>query len=80
MKEQTYYSKEIERSIIKIGIKGIEIVDEDKDFIFVRVGAGENWDDLVNWAVNNDYGGLENLSLIPGSVGSTSPKYWSIWS
>ncbi len=64
------FKKEIERSIIKIGIKGIEIVDEDKDFIFVRVGAGENWDDLVNWAVNNDYGGLENLSLIPGSVGS----------
>ena len=64
------FKKEIERTIIKIGIKGIKIVDEDEDFIFVRVGAGENWDDLVSWAIDNDYGGLENLSLIPGSVGS----------
>ena len=41
------FKKDIERTIIKIGIKGIKIVDEDEDFIFVRVGAGENWDDLV---------------------------------
>ena len=45
------FKKEIERSIIKIGIKGIEIVDEDKDFIFERVGAGENWDDLGAYGV-----------------------------
>jgi UDP-N-acetylmuramate dehydrogenase len=43
----------------------------DKD-IFIRAGAGENWDDFVAWTVSNGYGGLENLSLIPGTVGAAS--------
>ncbi len=64
------FKNDIKRTIIKIDIKEIKITEEDDDFITVRVGGGEKWTDLVNWAISNDFGGLENLSLIPGSVGS----------
>jgi UDP-N-acetylmuramate dehydrogenase len=52
-------------------MKGIEIADENATEIFPRVGAGMAWDDLARWAVERGYGGLENLSLIPGNVGAT---------
>ena len=64
------FKNDIKRAIIKIDIKGIKIIEEDDNFITVKVGGGEKWTDLVNWAISNDFGGLENLSLIPGSVGS----------
>ena len=51
-------------------MKGIELVSEDEAFVYVRVGAGEEWDTLVDWAVENSYGGVENLALIPGHVGA----------
>lgn len=51
-------------------MKGIEIIREEADVVYVRVGAGEVWDDLVAWSVEHQYGGIENLSLIPGHVGA----------
>lgn len=61
---------------IKNGIKGIRII-ENNDLmtdkipsVIVEIGAGEDWHDVVLWAVNHDLGGLENLSLIPGTVGA----------
>ena len=51
-------------------ILGIETVREDDLFIDLRVGAGENWDQFVGYCVREGYSGLENLSLIPGMVGS----------
>jgi UDP-N-acetylmuramate dehydrogenase len=50
--------------------KGIEIVGEDADAIYVRAAAGENWHQFVRWTLKRGFGGLENLSLIPGSVGA----------
>ena len=50
--------------------KGINIVEESKDDVLVKVAAGEVWDDFVAWAVNNNLYGIENLSLIPGNVGA----------
>jgi UDP-N-acetylmuramate dehydrogenase len=52
-------------------IKGIEVVTETETECFVRVGAGEVWDDFVDWSVKHQLGGIENLSLIPGEVGAT---------
>ena len=55
--------------VIKMEIKGIEFADEGKN-VLVSAGAGENWDDLVGKTVDRGLYGLENLSLIPGSVGA----------
>lgn len=60
----------IQGTVLHNKIKGISIVEETEDDVVVNVGAGEVWHDFVMWAVNNNYGGVENLSLIPGSVGA----------
>lgn len=57
--------------VIKMEIKGIELIHEDDDSILVQVGAGENWHDLVTFAIDQNWAGLENLSLIPGTVGAS---------
>lgn len=49
---------------------GIELLEESGDSVLIKSGAGCNWDELVSWTVSNGYRGLENLSLIPGSVGA----------
>lgn len=57
--------------IIHIQNKGIEIVSENDNFIYVKASSGEIWDDLVSFCVENNFGGIENLSLIPGTVGAS---------
>ncbi len=51
-------------------IKGKEIIDENENEIRIKINGGENWHQLVMWAVENNYGGIENLALIPGKVGT----------
>ncbi len=63
-------AKNIEALVIHVALKGIQILNSTDAYIDVRVMAGENWHDFVSWAVDNNYGGLENLSLIPGNVGT----------
>lgn len=63
-------TKNIEGLVIKNEIKGITIVKETKKHVTICIGGGENWHQLVLWAIRNDYGGIENLSLIPGTVGA----------
>lgn len=58
--------------ILHSAIKGIEVVDETDEGVLVRVGAGEVWDDFVAYAVEKGWGGVENLSLIPGEVGASA--------
>jgi UDP-N-acetylmuramate dehydrogenase len=53
-------------------LKGIQVIKSDRQHIWIRAMAGENWDDLVAFAVANGWGGIENLSLIPGSVGASA--------
>jgi len=56
--------------VLHMTTQGIAIVDEDADATYVRAEAGENWHQLVLWTLEQGLGGLENLSLIPGSVGA----------
>jgi UDP-N-acetylmuramate dehydrogenase len=65
------FTKNYNGLILQPDIKGIRIIENDGTHCIVEVGAGENWDDFVQWSVDNGLGGLENLSLIPGSVGSS---------
>jgi UDP-N-acetylmuramate dehydrogenase len=58
-------------TVIKISTQGKEIIKEDEEFVLLKVAAGEDWDDLVEYCVNRGWGGLENLSGIPGQVGSS---------
>lgn len=51
-------------------IKGIKLIEENDKEVLVKVGAGENWHEFVLWTINQGYAGVENLSLIPGSVGA----------
>lgn len=63
-------TKDFEGIVIKISIKGIEKFKENDENIWLKVGAGEVWHDLVMYCVNHNYAGVENLSLIPGTVGA----------
>ncbi len=56
--------------VLHVALKGREKVAEDAQFIYVRVAAGEVWHDFVQWTLVQGWGGLENLSLIPGSAGA----------
>jgi UDP-N-acetylmuramate dehydrogenase len=57
-------------TILKNEIKGTEVIEENEAYINVCVGGGVVWHDFVLWAIENGYGGVENLSLIPGCVGA----------
>ncbi|MDX1629061.1 MAG: FAD-binding protein, partial [Fulvivirga sp.] len=59
---------DVEGLTIKIDIKGIEIIDQTDSHVIVQVGAGENWHEFVLYALEQGWGGIENLSLIPGTV------------
>ena len=63
-------TKDIEKLVVHIDIKGISIDRENHNDIYLTVNAGENWHEFVLWCVENNYGGIENLSLIPGNVGT----------
>jgi UDP-N-acetylmuramate dehydrogenase len=64
-------TKNIEALVLHINIKGIKIIKEDDDFAWIESKAGENWHEFVLYSIKHDFGGLENLSLIPGNVGTT---------
>lgn len=63
-------TKDIEKLVVHINIKGISIDREDNNAVYITVNSGENWHEFVLWCVSNNYGGIENLSLIPGNVGT----------
>jgi UDP-N-acetylmuramate dehydrogenase len=64
-------TKNIEALVIHIDLKGKRILKEDPDFVWVESQAGENWHEFVLWTIDQNFGGLENMSLIPGNVGTT---------
>ena len=65
------FRKDFEGMVIHPVMKGIRVLDEDRDSVLVRAMAGENWDRFVAWTVEQGWGGLENLSYIPGNTGAS---------
>lgn len=63
-------TRDLDVLVIKNEMKGISVIGEDAGFARVRVNGGENWHQFVQWAVARGWGGVENLSLIPGTVGA----------
>ncbi len=56
--------------VIRNNLKGIEKVKEDENYVWIKAAAGEVWHQLVLYCIEHNFGGIENLSLIPGSVGA----------
>ena len=57
--------------VLKNELKGKELIKEDDDYYYVKAAAGEGWHSFVQYCLQNNYAGVENLSLIPGSVGAS---------
>lgn len=64
-------TKDFDGLVLKNEIKGIEVVREDEEHVYVKVGAGENWHGFVQYCLDHNFAGVENLSLIPGNVGAS---------
>lgn len=65
------FTKDFEGIVLHNKLKGIEKIKETNKHIFIKVGAGENWHYFVLHSIKNDWAGIENLSLIPGTVGAS---------
>src|SRR5690606_12572789 len=63
-------TKNFDGLVVRNELRGIEVVDEDTEIIILKVQSGENWHAFVTYCVDRGYGGVENLSLIPGTVGA----------
>jgi UDP-N-acetylmuramate dehydrogenase len=64
-------TKDVEGLVLKNEIMGINEVSEDDEYIYVKVGAGENWHQFVLYCLQRNWAGVENLALIPGNVGAS---------
>lgn len=64
-------TRDVDALVIHIALKGKKIIQENEDFAWIEAQAGENWHELVLWSILQNLGGLENMSLIPGNVGTT---------
>lgn len=65
------FTKDVDALVLKNNIKGFEIMQEDEDHVIVKSGAGEIWHEFVLKTIEQNWSGIENLSLIPGSVGAS---------
>ena len=63
-------TKNLSGLCIHVNLKGIRVIEEDDDHAIIEASAGENWHDFVLWTLDQGYGGLENLALIPGNIGT----------
>src|SRR5450432_2558350 len=63
-------TRNVDGLVLLVAILGIDEVKEDGTHVYVRAGAGENWHEFVQYVIKRNWGGIENLSLIPGKVGA----------
>lgn len=64
------FTKDFDGLVIKVSISGINVIEENDESVLIEAGAGVIWDELVKYCVEKNYGGIENLTLIPGTVGA----------
>lgn len=64
-------TQDIDALVIHVDLKGKKIIEENDEYVLAEAQAGENWHEFVLWTIGQDFGGLENMSLIPGNVGTT---------
>jgi UDP-N-acetylmuramate dehydrogenase len=64
-------TKNYDGLVLKNEVKGITLLHEEEEHIYVRAGAGENWHEFVLYCLQRNWAGVENLSLIPGNVGAS---------
>jgi UDP-N-acetylmuramate dehydrogenase len=64
------FTEDFDGLVLHPNVKGIEVIEEDDETVLLRVGSNEDWDEFVGWTVDQNYYGIENLSLIPGVVGA----------
>lgn len=65
------FTKDVDGLVLKNEIGGIELIHQDNEYIYVKVGAGVSWHAFVMYCIDNNYAGVENLSLIPGNAGAS---------
>ncbi|TCK67298.1 UDP-N-acetylmuramate dehydrogenase [Winogradskyella wandonensis] len=63
-------TKDIDALVLHLNLKGISVVEESNNHIILEANAGENWHDFVLYCIEKGYGGVENMSLIPGNIGT----------
>jgi UDP-N-acetylmuramate dehydrogenase len=64
------FTKDFNGLVIKVSISGINVIEENNQSVLIEAGAGVIWNELVKFCVEKNYGGIENLTLIPGTVGA----------
>ena len=64
------FTKDFDGLVLKISTGGIELIEDNIDHVLIKANAGVSWDEFVTYCVENDWAGLENLSMIPGNVGA----------
>lgn len=64
------FTRDVDGLVLRNRLTGIDLVDEDEDYVYVTAGAGEVWSAFVEYCIGRSWAGVENLSLIPGSVGA----------
>ena len=65
------FTKDYDGLVLKNEVSGIQVISEDDEFVFIKAGAGEVWHRFVLFCISGNFGGVENLSLIPGNVGAS---------
>lgn len=66
------FTKDFPGTVVKINLKGKKIISENNDEVIIEIAAGENWHEFVTWTVEHNWSGVENLALIPGTVGAAA--------
>ena len=67
----TLFSKDFDGTVVKVNILGRDIISENNDCVWLKIAAGEDWTKIVEWSVSNNWLGIQNLAMIPGTVGAS---------